>query len=84
MSPALWAAPGLDAPIAWLFYVCVWICTPLLFNLTRASKLDNALGQLSYPVYLSRILVIDVVRRLGSGHAATGVPRATATIQVAG
>ena len=121
VSPALWTAPDLDQPVAWIFYVCVWICTPLLFNLTRASKLDNALGQLSYPIYLSHVLVIDVVggldlgrvdkglvatvvtivlstalyivvdrpierirRRLGSAHAATGVPRTAAMIQAAG
>ena len=80
VSPALWTAPDLDQPIAWLFYACVWICTPLLFNLTRASKLDNALGQLSYPIYLSHVLVIDVVRGLDLGHVDKGLVATVVTI----
>lgn len=50
--------------MAWLFYVLVAVCTPALFALTRRWRFDNILGQLSYPVYLSHILVIDTVARL--------------------
>lgn len=62
--PPLWTAPDLDQPVAWLFYVLVAVCTPALFALTRRWRFDNVLGQLSYPVYLSHILVIDTVARL--------------------
>ena len=83
VSPPLWTAPDLDQPLAWLFYLCVWIGTPLLFNLTRASRFDNFIGQLSYPVYLSHVLVIGVVKRLDLGHVDKGLVAAAATIALA-
>ena len=69
MTPYLWAesslwnASDLDNLAAWCFCVCVCVCTPLLFNLSAGWKFDNFLGQLSYPVYLSHVLVIDFVVR---------------------
>lgn len=69
VAPPLWTAPDLDQPVAWLFYVLVAVCTPALFALTRRWRFDNVLGQLSYPVYLSHILVIDVVARLPLSRA---------------
>lgn len=62
-TPFLWASPDLDGPRAWCFYACVCVCTPLLFNLSVDWKFDNLLGQLSYPVFLSHVLVINVVLR---------------------
>jgi peptidoglycan/LPS O-acetylase OafA/YrhL len=56
-----WGVSDLDNPAAWCFYICVCICTPLLFNLSAGWKFDNLLGQLSYPVYLSHVLVIEFV-----------------------
>jgi peptidoglycan/LPS O-acetylase OafA/YrhL len=64
VTPALWTASDLDQPTAWLFYVCVWVATPLLFNLSKRSRLDNLLGQLSYPIYLAHVLVIVAVKRI--------------------
>jgi peptidoglycan/LPS O-acetylase OafA/YrhL len=64
VTPALWTASDLDQPVAWLFYALVWIATPLLFNLSKRSRLDNLLGQLSYPIYLSHVLVIVGVKRI--------------------
>ena len=55
---------SLDAPVSWLFYVCVWVATPFLFNLARNSRVDNTIGQLSYPIYLSHVLVINGVKRI--------------------
>jgi peptidoglycan/LPS O-acetylase OafA/YrhL len=65
VSPPVWTAPDLDQPLSWSFYVCVWVCTPLVFNLTHTWKFDNALGQMSYPIYLSHALVIGVVQQWG-------------------
>ena len=83
VSPLRWTAPDLDQPVAWLFYLCVWIGTPLLFNLTHTWKFDNALGQLSYPIYLSHVLVTGVVKRLDLGHIDRGLVATAATIALA-
>lgn len=74
--PPLWTAPDLDQPLSWLFYMCVTISTPFLFALTQDWKLDNLIGQLSYPIYLSHVLVIGAVKhvdlfRMDKGLVAT-------------
>ena len=80
VTPALWTAADLDMPIAWLFYVCVWIAAPLLFNLSRNSRLDNVLGHLSYPIYLSHPLVIAGVRRIDTLGIDKGLVATVATL----
>jgi hypothetical protein len=34
---------------------------PHIFDLTKRSKIDDAIGQLSYPIYLCHLLVIQFV-----------------------
>lgn len=52
-----------------VFYAyCAW-ALPLAFTLTRQNSLDRYLGELSYPVYLSHLLVISVA--LYSGWSGT-------------
>jgi peptidoglycan/LPS O-acetylase OafA/YrhL len=80
VSPPLWTAPDLDQPLSWCFYICVWVCTPLLFNLTRTWKFDNLVGQLSYPIYLSHVLVVDVVKRVDVFHIDKGVVATVLTL----
>lgn len=68
-------------PDHWLtragFYAyCAW-ALPLAFQLTRSHRLDRYLGELSYPVYLSHLLVISVA--LYSGWSG---PRLAALIVV--
>jgi peptidoglycan/LPS O-acetylase OafA/YrhL len=47
-------------PTRVLFYAyCAW-ALPYAFQLTRKSRVDRYLGDLSYPVYLSHLLVISV------------------------
>ena len=46
----------------WLYYFLVVITTPYVFILTKNSKIDSYLGDLSYPIYISHILVISVVK----------------------
>jgi peptidoglycan/LPS O-acetylase OafA/YrhL len=83
VTPALWTAPDPDQPIAWLFYVCVWIATPLLFNLSKRSRLDNLLGQLSYPIYLAHVLVIVGVRRIDTFGIDKGLVAMLGTLALA-
>src|SRR6185503_16357418 len=43
-----------------LFYGFVAWALPLAFQLTRTSRVDRYLGELSYPIYLVHLLVISV------------------------
>lgn len=47
---------------------CAW-ALPLVFQLTRTNRVDRYLGELSYPVYLTHLLVISVA--LYSGWSGT-------------
>ena len=41
-------------------------CLPSIFALTRASRWDTLIGRLSYPVYLSHLMLIGVARLAGA------------------
>ncbi len=41
------------------FYCCLSI--PFLFDLSKSSKIDSRIGELSYPVYITHILIISCV-----------------------
>ena len=44
-----------------LFYLGLALAIPFIFSLSRKSRLDNFLGNLSYPVYLCHGLVVNVL-----------------------
>lgn len=46
-----------DVPEA-VRYAALTLCIPSLFLLTRDSRLDRLVGELSYPIYISHILVL--------------------------
>jgi peptidoglycan/LPS O-acetylase OafA/YrhL len=52
----------LPKPIA-VYLVCASciLAIPILFDLTRKSRFDVALGNLSYPVYIVHTLIISIV-----------------------
>ncbi|MGH8802777.1 MAG: hypothetical protein ACREX6_10860 [Casimicrobiaceae bacterium] len=56
------------------------MCTPLVFNLTRRWAFDNLLGQLSYPVYLSHVLVIGIAKRVDLGPLDKGLVAIVVTL----
>ncbi|SFE26958.1 Peptidoglycan/LPS O-acetylase OafA/YrhL, contains acyltransferase and SGNH-hydrolase domains [Chitinophaga sp. CF118] len=39
------------------YFLSITLSIPLLFNFLKKNKLDNQIGELSYPVYISHILV---------------------------
>jgi peptidoglycan/LPS O-acetylase OafA/YrhL len=41
-------------------FLCVTLCTPFAFDLTKKSKLDRLLGNLSYPIYITQELAIHL------------------------
>lgn len=47
----------------WVLFVVFVVALPLVFRLTRTWRLDAAIGELSYPVYLTHVIVIGAVRR---------------------
>jgi len=42
----------------WLFYGFVCLSLPFVFDFSKSSKIDSRIGELSYPVYISHMLVI--------------------------
>ncbi len=43
-----------------IFYVLTAITIPSIFILTKSSKIDNRIGDLSYPIYIVHMLIIYV------------------------
>lgn len=56
--PALKPDPELGR---WLVYFAIAIATPFIFNVSRHLSGDRWIGDLSYPIYLSHLVVIGVV-----------------------
>ena len=55
----------------WVAYLCFAIALPSIFSATKTSRVLNALGALSYPVYLTHVLVIKKMEDLGWTTAIT-------------
>ncbi len=45
-----------------LFFTSLFISIPFIFKLTINSKIDRTIGDLSYPIYISHILIISLVK----------------------
>ena len=48
--------------LKWIIYILFSLSIPIIFTLTKYNTFDKLLGDLSYPVYISHILVIAVLR----------------------
>lgn len=46
-----------DAPV-WMKYLALTLCVPSLFAITKSNKIDRFIGDLSYPIYVSHLLVL--------------------------
>jgi len=53
--------PFLNIQKQFIFYLFTIICIPFIFNWSKNKKWDNALGALSYPIYISHIFVINFI-----------------------
>lgn len=49
---------GFGHIINWLFYGVCFLSIPFLFEISRSSRIDSRIGELSYPIYISHTLVI--------------------------
>ncbi len=47
--------------INWSIYAFATLSLPFIFHLTKSSRLDRRIGELSYPVYICHMLVISAV-----------------------
>lgn len=48
-----------------IYIVAVFLSMPFLFNYTKKFKLDKFIGELSYPIYITHMLVFNTVKALG-------------------
>ena len=44
-----------------VFYALIFLSVPFIFVLSKKSKIDRQIGELSYPIYISHILMILVL-----------------------
>jgi peptidoglycan/LPS O-acetylase OafA/YrhL len=49
---------SLDPPRFWLLYVLFTLSMPFIFEATKTSAIDRAIGDLSYPLYITHGLII--------------------------
>ncbi|MBP93032.1 MAG: hypothetical protein CMC55_02810 [Flavobacteriaceae bacterium] len=47
-----------------IFFVLFFASIPFIFELTKNSKVDRYIGELSYPLYITHIFVIVIVKNL--------------------
>jgi len=55
-----YAAPQSTFP-EWLRYVSFALCIPSLFMVSKTSKIDRFIGELSYPLYISHVLILYAI-----------------------
>jgi peptidoglycan/LPS O-acetylase OafA/YrhL len=58
--------------INWSLYVITILILPLIFNLSKKSKLDGRIGEYSFPIYISHMFIITLTMpffdKLGLAH----------------
>lgn len=59
---------NLDRPQFWVFYLSASAAIPAIFTLTKTWRIDSFLGELSYPIYISHMLVIGLVMYSWNQH----------------
>lgn len=48
-----------------IYIVSVFLSMPFLFNYTKKFKLDKFIGELSYPIYITHMLVFNTAKAIG-------------------
>jgi peptidoglycan/LPS O-acetylase OafA/YrhL len=69
-----------DQPRFWVFYLLLAVGIPFLFRLTKDSKWDGYVGELSYPIYLVHGLVLGIVYGMDMGLSAKIITSLAATV----
>ena len=55
--------PGTDNK-AFIYLLTFALAMPFIFELSKQSKLDRFIGELSYPMYISHLLMLDISERI--------------------
>lgn len=66
-----------------VYFSMIVLSIPLLFKFLKNNKLDNHIGELSYPVYIAHMMVIVVCNSIPIGYFKTGWLISLITILVA-
>ena len=45
----------------WIYYILLFVSLPALFTYSSRNKIDRYIGELSYPIYLVHMLLIELV-----------------------
>jgi len=77
--PWLPGAPGLKSNGLYMFAAAV---IPFAFDATRRLRADVLIGELSYPVYLSHTIAIQLLLQAGLGDAAIGPAAVAAAVAI--
>lgn len=64
----------------WLLYFVFSCAVPFIFIQTKNHKMDSNLGELSYPVYITHLLVVSIVGLIGLPQGIVGLVTALITI----
>jgi len=64
----VWQYEVLDRPGLWAFFVLFAVAVPYWFDLTRDNRVDNAIGGLSYPIYLVHVPAIAIAAHIFGGN----------------
>lgn len=64
-----------------ILFIFSFIFIPFIFNLFQKNKIDRFIGELSYPIYLSHFLVIDILTHFTNlNHQNLGITTAIISI----
>lgn len=56
-----------------LFFILFFISIPFIFELSKKSKIDRYIGDLSYTLYISHLFIITIVNKLNSVFINKGI-----------
>jgi len=54
--------PGPHMVLCYLFYLLIFVSLPFIFSLTKASKVDRTIGELSYPLYICHYPLLELLQ----------------------
>lgn len=76
------AIPLYSIPKKFLFFTLLAVALPMIFALTKTSKFDRYIGDLSYPVYLSHVLIGSIILPLKISNEFWGIKTAIISLAV--
>lgn len=48
---------------SWLLYCALAFSIPSIFKITKGNRIDSFIGELSYPIYISHIFIINIAKK---------------------